>query len=71
MCTTVHEGIETVLRKRKHPRENQFNKRNVRAVWGNNWSDNVVIPQVIDDYNKYKGGVDKAYQLISNYKPKL
>jgi hypothetical protein len=71
MCTTVHEGIETFLRKRKRPRENQFNKQNVRAVWGNNWCANVVIPQVIDDYNKYMGGVDKAYQLISNYKPKL
>lgn len=71
MCTTVHEGIETVLRQRKRPRENQFNRRNVRAVWGSSWCANIVIPQVIDDYNKYMGGVDKAYQLISNYKPKL
>jgi hypothetical protein len=72
MLTTVHDGYETVRRLQKRPRETQINSRNVRMVWGNDdWGKTIHIPQVIDDYNKTMGAVDKAYQMISNYKPKL
>ena len=71
MVTTVHNRYEVVLRKRKRPRENVKNRQQLRNVWGNSWAVNIEIPQVIDDYNHYMGGCDKAYQLISNYKPKL
>jgi hypothetical protein len=71
MVTTVHDGYETVTKMRKHPRENQNNKSNIRHVWGSDWGVNIDIPQVINDYNCTIGAVDKAYQMISNYKPKL
>jgi hypothetical protein len=71
MCTTVHDGYETILKKRKRPRENQFNKKHVREVWGTDWGANIDIPKIIDDYNNLMGGVDKAYQLIGYYRPKL
>jgi hypothetical protein len=71
MLTTVHDGYETVRRLRKRPRETQINSRNVRRVWGSDWGKTIHIPQVIDDYNNTMGAVDKAYQMISNYKPKL
>ena len=71
MVSTVHTGDEEVLKRRKKPRENQFNRKNVRQVWGSNWCANIKIPGCINDYNNMMGGVDKAYQMISNYRPKL
>ena len=31
----------------------------------------IKIPKVIDDYNHWMGGVDKADQLISSYRPNV
>jgi hypothetical protein len=70
MVSTVHDGFETVTRARKKPR-NQLNRRAVRSVWGSNWKALIDIPQRIDDYNNTMGGVDKAYQLMSELKPRL
>lgn len=71
MVTTIHDGYSTVLKLRKRPRENPLNRHNVRQVWGDNWGANIDIPEMVDNYNCWMGGVDKAYQLISYYKPRL
>jgi hypothetical protein len=72
MVTTAHNGLEMVPKFRKRPRENQINRKHVREVWGAQPVKEIDIPVVIDDYNNcIMGGVDKAYQLISGYKPTL
>ena len=71
MVSTVHEGYETVTKARKHLRENQLNRANVRSVWGSDHTVNINIPQCINDYNNCMGGVDKAYQLMSGLKPQI
>jgi hypothetical protein len=47
------------------------NRTHVQSVWGNQGVTNIQIPLVIDDYNHYMGGVDKADQLIAYYRPDL
>jgi hypothetical protein len=71
LVSTVHTGNECVKKARKRPRENQLNRKNVREVWGSSAVVDIIIPKVIDDYNNCMGGVDKAYQLMSGYKPRL
>ena len=69
--TTVHDGNEVIEKLRKRPRETHLNKGHVRRVWGNDWGVHIEIPCIVDDYNNMMGGVDKAYQMISYYRPKL
>ena len=43
----------------------------MQTVWGNNYSAKLEIPKMINDYNHWMNGVDKADQLISYYRTKL
>ena len=69
--STVHYGDELVEKLRKHPRETHLNRGHVTRVWGNDWGVTIDIPAFVDDYNNMMGGIDKAYQMISYYRPKL
>ena len=69
MITNMHTGMESVERERKRPRITNINKRNVLAIWGNDPVKKMEIPAVIDDYNHFMGGVDKADHLIQSYRP--
>jgi hypothetical protein len=42
-------------------------------IWGYNWVADIDNPGegVVDDYNHWMGGCDKAYQMISYYRPRL
>lgn len=71
MVSTVHTGYEKVVRFRKKPRPNDFNRRHVDIVWGSQAVTQIEIPSIIDDYNHWMGGVDKADQLIASYRHKL
>jgi hypothetical protein len=71
MITNMHTGMESVERERKRPRITNINKRNVLAIWGNDPVKKMEIPAVIDDYNHFMGGVDKADQLIQSYRPDI
>ncbi len=68
MVSTVHTGEESIGRVRRRPRENAINKRNIGKVWGKNPTAHIRIPQMIDDYNHWMGGVDRCDQLISYYR---
>jgi hypothetical protein len=70
MVSTVHTaGRETIVKRRRKPRETSTNYRHITAVFGSDWEKMIAIPGCIDDYNNTMGGVDKAYscQLISYY----
>ena len=71
MVSTVHNGYEKIKKTRRRPRPTATNRRHVQAVWGNNGTAEIEIPGVIDDYNHWMGGVDKADQLIAYYRPPL
>ncbi|KAG7354989.1 transposase IS4 [Nitzschia inconspicua] len=71
MVTTIHTGDETIPRARRKPRQTSTNRNHVRLVWGNDPKVTVDIPGMIDDYNHWMGGVDKADQYISYYRPNL
>ena len=71
MVTNVHEGTESVKRLRRKPRCTATNRRHLEQVWGDVYTKEIAIPQIIDDYNHWMLGVDKADQLIAYYRPKL
>ena len=71
MVSTIHTGTEVVEKQRKRPRTNQQNKHRMQTAFGNEAVKTMDIPQVIDDYNHWMGGVDKADQLIAYYKPRI
>jgi len=71
MVTTVHAGNESIERVRKKPRVNQDNRHHVETVWGRDSKKAIEIPCIIDDYNHWMLGVDKADQLISYYRPSI
>jgi hypothetical protein len=71
MVSTVHTGELVVDSHRKRPRETQYNRDHVRALFGNDGEKTIEIPKIIDDYNNWMGGVDLANQLISQYKPQF
>jgi hypothetical protein len=71
MVTTIHTGDETITQKRRRPKPNNLNRANIQAAWGSSHVANIDIPMVIDDYNHWMGGVDKADQLIAYYRPDL
>jgi hypothetical protein len=69
MVSTVHTGQETIVKRRRKPRETSTNYRHITTVFGSDWEKMIAIPGCIDDYNHTMNGVDKAYQLISYYHP--
>lgn len=71
MVTNVHNGDESVERDRKRPRKTNTNRNHLDQVWGQSPVVKVHIPRIIDDYNHWMLGVDKADQLIAYYRPNL
>eukprot|EP00977_Amphora_coffeiformis_P007696 scaffold1690_cov182-Amphora_coffeaeformis.AAC.53 len=71
MVTNVHKGDERIKRTRRKPRENSTNKGHLQQVWGDGYIREIEIPGMIDDYNHWMLGVDKADQLIAYYRPNL
>ena len=65
--TTAHSlKNETIERNRKRPAPTSTNARIVRPVFGDSPYKRLHIPCVIDDYNHYMNGVDRANQLRKN-----
>ena len=56
MVTNVHNGDEKIKRTRRKPRENSTNKRHLQAVWGQEYTREIKIPGMIDDYNHWMLG---------------
>ena len=47
------------------------NRNHLNTVWGNSPKVAIDIPEVIDDYNHWMLGVNKADQYISYYRPNV
>ena len=73
MVSTVHTGQETIVKRRRKPRETSTNYQHITTVFGSDWEKMIAIPGCsIDDYNHTMNGFeDKAYQLISYYRPQI
>ena len=71
MVSTVHYPEPSVVSARRRPRKTSKNKGHVDTVWGDKLVIKIQIPQWIHDYNHWMGGIDKADQLISYYRPQL
>jgi len=71
MVSNVHVGNEVVERNRRRPRQTNTNRTHLQAVCGPDPVKRIKIPKVIDDYNHWMNGVDKADQLIAYYRTKL
>ena len=73
MVSNVHMGTkdESIMKQRKKPEINEFNRTHIRLVYGN---ENIVViktPQIINDYDHWMLGVDLVDQLIAYYRPKI
>ena len=74
MVSNVHTGTSSdknVLRNRRKPRVNEFNRKHVQLIWGNDHRKELTIPQIVNDYNHWMLGVDMVDQLIAYYRPKI
>jgi Transposase IS4 len=72
LVSTIHQGDESILKNRRRPRVTQDNRQHVHRVWANNaYVMPINIPTMIDHYNHWMGGVDRADQLIAYYRPNL
>jgi hypothetical protein len=67
----MHEHNEVVDSICKRPRGTSTNKSHIKQVWGSEYEKRILIPKVIDDYNMWMLGVDRADQLIAYYRPDL
>ena len=65
--TTVHDGKKHVLRQRRRPASTSTSARIARAPFGDQAVKDLFIPEFIDLYNHFMGGVDQADQLRSYY----
>lgn len=63
--TTIDDGQTTVTRSRRRPTKTATNARTSRAIFGDDAVKKLAIPQFIDIYNHFIGGVDQADQLRS------
>ena len=62
---------EVIMKPRKKPRINEFNRKHIRLVWGDDHVVSIKIPTLINDYNMWMLGVDLVDQLIAYYRPKI
>ena len=65
--STVHDGKKKVKRQRRRPGKTSTNAATSRAVFGSEAVKVLFIPEFIDAYNHFMGGVDQADQLRSYY----
>ena len=65
--STVHDGKILVKRQRRRPGKTSTNAASSRAVFGVKAVKDLFIPEFIDNYNHFMGGVDQADQLRSYY----
>jgi len=65
--TSGYRPGDLVVRSRKRPAETSTNAAIVRPVFGEEYTKDLAIPRLIDDYNHHMGGVDIANQLRVNY----
>ena len=66
MVSTMHDPNASVVHARRRPRTTQVNRHHVSTVWGDNHVKDIAIPQVIDDYNHWKVGVDTFDQYLAS-----
>ena len=53
MVSNIHMGTkdEVVMKPRKKPRINEFNRKHIRLVWGDEHIVTIKIPTLINNYN--------------------
>ena len=74
MVSNVHMGTkdEVIMKPRKEEKRiNEFNRKHMRLVWGDDHVVSIKIPTLINDYNMWMLGVDLVDQLIAYYQPKI
>ena len=62
---------EVVMKPRKKPRINEFNRKHIRLVWRDEHVVAIKIPTLINDYNHWMLDVDLVDQLIAYYRSKI
>ena len=59
------------MKPRKKPRINEFNRKLIRLVWGDEHIVTIKISTLINDYNHWMLGINLVDQLIEYYRPKI
>ena len=69
LVSNIHMGSkdEVVMKSIKKPKINEFNRKHIRFVWGDEHVVPIKIPTLTNDYNYWMLGVDLVDQLIAYY----
>ena len=71
----IHTGIlsdVSILKNRRKLQINEFNRKPVKLIWGDQHRKELKIPQIIiNDYNHWMLGFNVANQIIAYYWPKI
>ena len=73
MVSNVHMRAkdESVMKQTKKPRVNEFNRKYILLVWGDEHIVAVKIPQIINSCNQWMLGVNLVDQLIAYYRSRV
>ena len=73
MVSTIHMGTkdEVIMKSRKKPRINEFNRKHICPILGDEHVVPIKIPTLINDYNHWMLVVDLVDQLIAYYRPEV
>ena len=69
MVSNIHMRTkdEVIMKSRKKPRINEFDRKYICLVWGDEHVIPIKIPALINKYNHWMLGVDLVDQLIAYY----
>ena len=73
MVSNIHRGTKdkVIMKSWKKPRINEFNRKYIHLVWGDEHVVPIKIPTPINNYNHWMLGVGLVDQLIVYYRPKI
>jgi len=68
MISTVHTGEERAMSLIRRPTSTSMSPEEIESVWGRQSSRNIIIPGMINEYNRWTSAVRKGNEMIALYR---